>query len=142
MNGQVFVDTGAWYALQVLNDRWHREAVATLKKAVARGTPLVTTNEVVGETYTLLLKTHGHSAAWRFVDSLQRSSRLQLARVDDGAEREAWELLRRFADQAFSFVDGTSFAFMRKHRMRHAFAFDRHFAAAGFLRIPLDGEVP
>jgi predicted nucleic acid-binding protein len=27
---------------------------------------------------------------------------------------------------------------MRAERIRHAFAFDQHFAAAGFTRIPLD----
>jgi predicted nucleic acid-binding protein len=35
-------------------------------------------------------------------------------------------------------VDATSFAFMRAERIRHAFAFDSHFATAGFLRVPVD----
>jgi predicted nucleic acid-binding protein len=35
-------------------------------------------------------------------------------------------------------VDGTSFALMRRRKIRHAFAFDRHFASAGFIRVPLD----
>jgi len=34
-----------------------------------------------------------------------------------------------------------SFAVMRAERMRHAFAFDQHFAAAGFTRIPADVPV-
>ena len=42
------------------------------------------------------------------------------------------------ADQEFSFVDATSFAVMRGERIRHAFAFDQHFATAGFTRIPVD----
>jgi predicted nucleic acid-binding protein len=35
-------------------------------------------------------------------------------------------------------VDATSFALMRAEHLRHAFAFDSHFATAGFLRVPLE----
>jgi hypothetical protein len=31
---------------------------------------------------------------------------------------------------------------MRQQRIRHAFAFDAHFATAGFLRIPMDVRPP
>jgi uncharacterized protein len=44
----------------------------------------------------------------------------------------------RFKDHPLSFVDATSFAVMRQQRIQHAFAFDAHFVAAGFLRIPQD----
>jgi hypothetical protein len=30
---------------------------------------------------------------------------------------------------------------MRMERIRHAFAFDHHFASAGFLRVPVDVPV-
>jgi uncharacterized protein len=43
-----------------------------------------------------------------------------------------------FADHPFSLVDATSFAVMRQQRIQHAFAFDAHFATAGFLRLPQD----
>jgi predicted nucleic acid-binding protein len=45
-------------------------------------------------------------------------------------------LLHRYAEHPFSFVDGTSFAVMRHERIQHAFAFDTHFAIAGFVRVP------
>jgi predicted nucleic acid-binding protein len=50
----VFVDTGAWYAVQVADDEWHRDAGETLHGIVAGPHVLVTSNRVVGETYTLL----------------------------------------------------------------------------------------
>lgn len=140
MSREVFVDTGAWFALQVPDDAWHAPAAFALQRILGQGRTLLTTNLVVGETYSLLVRTHGHAAAWRFLDVLARSPRLQRIHVDTKAEQEAYELLRRFADQAFSYVDGTSFAVMRRRRLREAFAFDRHFATAGFLRIPVDVE--
>lgn len=138
MSGELFVDTGAWYALQVPDDDHHEEAARTLRDIVQGGLSLRTTNLVIGETYTLLVMTHGHAAAWRFLEGLDRSARLKPIHVDPAIEREAYALLRRFSDQRFSYVDGTSFAAMRKHRVRRAFAFDRHFATAGFVRVPLD----
>jgi predicted nucleic acid-binding protein len=58
--------------------------------------------------------------------------------VTEAVERQADDLLHRYADHPFSFVDATSFALRRQQRIRHAFACDRHFATASFLRIPGD----
>jgi predicted nucleic acid-binding protein len=142
MASEVFVDTGAWYAVQVPDDRWHTEATAALRALFAQGLTLVTTNLVVGETYSLLRRTHDHAAAFRFVDALEKSARLLRIHVDEATERSAYDLLRRFQDQRFSFVDGTSFAVMRRRKLRVAFAFDVHFATAGFVRIPVDEKEP
>jgi len=40
--------------------------------------------------------------------------------------------LARFADQRFSLIDAVSFEVMRREKLTHAFAFDRHFEVAGF----------
>lgn len=141
MSSALFVDTGAWYAALSPTDKWHDEAARLLKGVSKRKVSLVTSNLVVGETYTLLVVTRGHDAAWRFMDVLGLSARLEIARVEPEIEREAWAILKRFSDQDFSFVDGTSFALMRKRKLQRAFAFDRHFATAGFVRVPRDAPL-
>jgi len=138
---RVFVDTGAWYALQVSDDERHSAAVATLEALVAAPHVLVTTNQVIGETYTLLRITCGHAPALRFLDGLEETRRLERIFVSQAVEARAYRLLRQYADQEFSFVDATSFAVMRAERMRHAFAFDQHFATAGFARVAVDVPV-
>jgi predicted nucleic acid-binding protein len=138
MTPGIFVDTGAWYALQVPTDRWHGEAVGVLKRSIESKRALITSKLILGETYTLLLKTHGHSVAWRFRDAVMLSPRLELVSIDDDTEKEAWSWLRKYSDQAFSYVDATSFALMKRRRLRHAFAFDAHFRVAGFTRVPID----
>jgi predicted nucleic acid-binding protein len=137
---RVFVDTGAWFAVQVPDDEWHGKAVGTLRALLAGASALVTTNHVIGETYTLLRIVCGHAAAVRFLDHLEDTRRLERIFVHHETEARACRLLRQHADQDFSFVDATSFAVMRAERIRHAFAFDRHFSTAGFPRIP--GDVP
>jgi len=138
---RVFVDTGAWFAVQASDDEWHGSAVGTLRALLAGPRALVTTDHVVGETYTLLRVVSGHAAAVRFLDYLEESRRLERIFVDQDTEGRALRLLRQHADQDFSFVDATSFAVMRAEKVRHAFAFDHHFSIAGFLRVPVDVPV-
>jgi predicted nucleic acid-binding protein len=136
--GRVFVDTSAWFAVQVTDDAHHDAASRTLPLVVESCQALVTTNLIVGETYTLLRVTKGYREARRFLDRLGQSRRLERAVITEHLERQAYEILHRYAEHAFSFVDATSFALMRMQRIQHAFAFDVHFRTAGFLRVPVD----
>jgi len=43
--------------------------------------------------------------------------------------------LVRFPDQRFSLTDAVSFEVMRRERISHAFAFDKHFETAGFALV-------
>lgn len=136
--GRVFVDSGAWFAVQVTDDAEHESARTNFPLLLDRCRSLVTSNAVVGETYTLLRLTKGYREAKRFLDKIAHSRKLERLFVSEAVEWLAYDLLERFSDHAFSFVDATSFALMRQQRIRHAFAFDAHFATAGFLRIPGD----
>lgn len=136
--GRVFVDTGAWFAIQATDDTHHEAARRTLPAIVQASQSLVTSNLIVGETYTLLRLSKGYREAKRFLDTLSQSTRLERVFITESLEQQAYEILHRYSDHPFSFVDATSFALMRQQRIRHAFAFDSHFATAGFLRIPGD----
>ena len=135
---RIFVDTGAWFALQVVDDRYHILARESFPKLLKSYQTLVTTNHVIGETYTLLRTAKGFQAAWRFLETLKQSPRVQRIFVSSKIEQEAYLLLHRYSEHPFSFVDGVSFCIMKKEAIAHAFAFDRHFATACFTRIPLD----
>jgi predicted nucleic acid-binding protein len=45
---------------------------------------------------------------------------------------QAWEYFRRADLHKLSAVDATSFAIMKRTKIRLAYAFDHHFAMAGF----------
>lgn len=127
-----FVDTSFWVALQLARDANHETARALWQET---GEPLLTTNHVVGETWTFLRRRAGHVAALRFVDAVSRSPRLAIERVSEAVENEAWTWLRRHDEHDYSFVDATSFAAMRRRRIRVAMAFDGDFQAAGFVEL-------
>jgi predicted nucleic acid-binding protein len=45
---------------------------------------------------------------------------------------QAWEYFRRADLHELSAVDATSFAIMKRSRIRLAYTFDHHFAVVGF----------
>ena len=132
---KVFVDTSAWYALQVTDDTHHQTAKAIFSHLFKKYQIFLTSNHVIGETYTLLRTSRGYKVARRFMDILRQSPRLEAYFATLQIEREALKLLHQYRDHPFSFVDGVSFCIMLKEGIREAFAFDSHFAIAGFNRI-------
>jgi predicted nucleic acid-binding protein len=97
---------------------------------------LVTTNLVVGEAYILIRRAAGHPAAMRFLQALGQTTRLARVYSDASLEEEAEKILHRYADHAFSFTDAVSFVLMQRRGIAEAFAFDKHFAIAGFSLLP------
>lgn len=139
MSGKfVFVDTGAWYALQVTDDANHPRAKEYLPWILEHFQGLITSNHVIGETYTLLRVSRGYDKAKRFLDSVRQSPRLAVHLASYASERKAFAFLDKYRDHPFSFVDGVSFAIMREKRIEDAFAFDVHFRIAGFKRVGID----
>ena len=131
----VFVDTSGWYALTADRDVNHTVAARRFRRATERGRTVITTNHVVGESYTLLLRRLGPRAAHAFLQHMRTSSLVQRTFVPESWEEEAAQLLEHYADQPFSYVDATSFVTMRLLGIREALAFDRDFFIAGFTSI-------
>lgn len=127
-----FADTSFWFGLQERRDRRHEQARALVARGVGR---VVTTNQVVGETWTLLRRRAGHPAAVGFLDRLGALPDVEVVHVDDATEAAAWRWLRSRPEREYSFVDATSFAVMRRRRIREALAFDGDFNAAGFVEV-------
>ncbi|MGH3769058.1 MAG: type II toxin-antitoxin system VapC family toxin [Pseudonocardiaceae bacterium] len=127
-----FVDTSFWVALFFERD-CHHDAARELWSGNSGA--LLSTNHVMGETWTFIRRRRGHADAVRVVDAMAGSRRVTVVRVEQDAEDEAWEWLRRHDDREYSFVDATSFAVMRRRRLREALAFDNDFTSAGFIEV-------
>jgi predicted nucleic acid-binding protein len=126
-----FVDTSYWVALRLRRDHKHQDAVRLWRP----GQALLTTNHVVGETWTFLRRRDGHPSAVAFLDAVESADWLTVVHVDAGMEREARAWLRQHDERAYSFVDATSFVVMRRERLGDALAFDDDFSAAGFVEV-------
>jgi len=63
------------------------------------------------------------------------SGHVGVSGVSEQMEAEALIWLRQRDEREYSFVDATSFAIMRRRRMREALAFDGDFSAAAFVEL-------
>ena len=132
----IFVDTSFWVALRNKKDQHHQEAIELLQ--VRGNDSLVTTNHVRGESWTYLRRKVGHQSAVDFLDALEQSPRITVTMVSPDIEVSAIKWLRRHDERSYSFVDATSFSFMKQQKVAEALAFDGDFSAGGFteLRVP------
>ena len=128
----LFVDTSGWYALTDTRDSGHGAAARRFRRATGNRRRIVTTNYVVGESYTLIMGRFGPRTAQAFLGRVRSSSILQRVHVVDEWEDEAERLLVQYHDQRFSYVDATSFVTMRRLGIHEALAFDADFVTAGF----------
>lgn len=95
----------------------------------------MTTNHVRGETWTWLRSRTWHARAVEFLDSLEQRGHVQVENVPEEFEDDALRWLRQHDEREYSFVDATSFAYMRARGIQEALAFDGNFAAAGFTEL-------
>ena len=129
----IFVDSSFWIGLVFPRD--NRHAAALYLQRTYADERLVTSNHVRGETWTVLRRRVGHHIAVRALDLLDTAARLRVEVVSRELEEEALRWLRRHDERAYSFVDATSFALMRRLKIREALAFGGDFAAAGFVEL-------
>jgi uncharacterized protein len=132
-----FADTSWWVAWSLPGDGRHRDALALLAH-LGPTEQVLTTNLIVGETWTFLRRKDGHAAALAYldrIDLLEEEAKLAVHRVTARQEDKAWNWLRKHDERPYSFVDAASFQVMRDRRLREALAFDQDFAAAGFLEL-------
>jgi predicted nucleic acid-binding protein len=129
----IFVDTSFWAALRNPKDAHRGQAVALWRCHAQQ--PLLTSNHVIGETWTLLRRRADHRRAVEFLTAVDASARVAVQHVGAQTELRALDWLRRHDEREYSFVDATSFALMREMRIGEALAFDGDFAAAGFLEL-------
>ena len=137
MTREIFVDAAAWLALAHSRDAFHQAAVDTFAAVLRRGDYQVTTNLVAAEAYILIRQRISHVAGMRFLETLHSSKQIIKVCSDVDTEAVAEAILRRHADQDFSFTDAVSFAVMRQRNIAEAFSFDHHFLTAGFALVPI-----
>jgi predicted nucleic acid-binding protein len=133
---RVFLDTSAFVALRNRAEREHEAARAALAALVAERALLFTSNYVFAETYTALLVRVGRPEAIEWGRRFRASEAIELVRIDESVEEDAWSILESHSDKTWSYVDATSFALIQRERSTDAFAFDRHFVQRGLTIVP------
>jgi predicted nucleic acid-binding protein len=132
----IFVDTSAFVALRNEDEAEHERARKTLAELLAAGATLFTSNYVFAETYTALMVRVGREEAIEWGRRFRASGAIDLVRLDEEIESDAWAILEQHADKRWSYVDATSFALIERGGGGEAFAFDAHFGQRGLRVLP------
>ncbi len=129
----LFLDTSGWYAALQPRELKHAVARERLQSAATSGARLVTTSLVIAEMHATFLRRAGTRAGHQFLDVAFAPGVYEIAYPGEetvAVARDTW--IRKFTDQSFSLCDAVSFEVMRRERITHALAVDRHFTVAGF----------
>ena len=128
----MFVDSGAWIALAASRDPLHGRACEQWDELRSGGTKLHTSVPVVIETFTFLDRNANRDVALAWKQSLYRQGSVKILACELRDLDQSWDYFKRSDLHKLSAVDATSFAIMRRLRIRCAFTFDHHFAVVGF----------
>jgi len=128
----VFVDSGAWIALALTRDPLHAQAREQWDLLRGAGGRLHTSVPVVIETFTFLDRNANRDVALTWKESLYNPSIVKILPCELRDLEQSWEYFRRADLYKLSAVDATSFAIMKRARIRLAYTFDHHFAVVGF----------
>ena len=135
------VDTGMFFAYYYQPAEHHLRARETLDK-IASGElpygPLFTTQAVLSELATLLLRKSTHDEAVRAVSEIRDSESFNQLVVDRITFDTALEQFEQYNDQTISFVDHTTAVLAVERDIDHVLGFDADFQTLGFTRVPVD----
>jgi len=128
----VFVDSGAWIALAFARDPLHASAREQWDILLGAGARLCTSVPVVIETFTFLDRNANRDVALAWRSALYSKGAVKILPCELSDLEHAWQYFQRSDLHKLSAVDATSFVIMKRMGIRIAYAFDRHFAMAGF----------
>ena len=128
----VFVDSGAWIALALSKDPLHGQARVQWDLLRGAGAKLHTSIPVVIETFTFLERNANQDVALTWKGSIYEPGTVKILPCELRDLEQSWAYFRRRDLHKLSAVDATSFAIIKRARIRLAFAFDHHFAMAGY----------
>jgi uncharacterized protein len=128
----VFVDSGAWIALALSRDPLHARAREQWDLLRGAGAKLHTSVPIVIETFTFLDRNANRDVALAWKDSIIQPGLLDILPCELRDLQQSWDYFRRSDLHKLSAVDATSFAIMKRARIRLAYTFDHHYSVVGF----------
>ena len=140
---RVFIDTSAWLAVADPAHEHHEAAADYYLRLIRGGDNLVTSSDVLTETYARFERCAGAEGAKRFgeaVSSARHQGLLQTVAVNSEIARRAWDIFERYNGRLSSFLRCTSFVIAGRLGIQDVFSFDADFAAIGFRVWPQQGD--
>jgi predicted nucleic acid-binding protein len=135
---KLFVDTWGWVAVADRKDAGHDAATKIFQQARRSG-GTITSNFVLDETFTHLIKRRPFEDAWHFTSTVVRSPFIDIQEVTQARFYRTIELRKQFSDKPrISFTDLSSMTIMVELGITDILTADQHFThvGLGFRALP------
>ena len=93
----IFIDTSAFLALENRKDEYHKPALMFRDSLLKSKEPLLTSDYVLDESYTIIRLRAGHTIAVEFGEMIQATGLVEIKYLPKEILREAWHIFKSFA---------------------------------------------
>lgn len=131
---KVFIDSGAFIAYLVRNDRSHEPTVRLFSKQPRSSWS--TSVLVVSETYSWFLHRHGEPAARSFAGLIRALPGLEVLAADADHLREVWRKAEALRGLKLTLVDASALVWLERRDIRTVWGTDHHLACEGATVVP------
>lgn len=139
MNNQVFIDTSAWIAYYLSDETNHIRVKSIIKRLLKERATIFTSNDVIDETVTRLVKTTNSKIVAQFIkvicENIIKNSLTQLW-INEQIQAEAFKLVEKFAEHKLSLTDAATIALVRKYNIDFVVSLDSDFVKVGINTLP------
>ena len=139
MADRAIIDTSAWIAYYLSDDKYHSKIKKILKELIANKIVICTSNDIVDETVTRLIYTTNPRIVKKFIDftreSLRTKNLIELW-IDEQLQQEALALTLKFSEHKLSLTDCTTIALLNRFNIGSLVTLDSDFRKVGISVIP------
>lgn len=139
MSNQIFVDTSAWLAYYLSDETNHIRVKSIIKRLLKERSIVFTSNDVIDETVTRLIKTTNSRVVAQFIkvisENISKNNLTQLW-VDEQIQTEAFKLVEKFSEHKLSLTDATTIALAKKNSIDSVISLDSDFRKVGITTLP------
>jgi predicted nucleic acid-binding protein len=129
---KLFIDTWGWLVLEDSRDPLHRAAAAIYAEAAGVSGNVFTTNFVLDEAITLLIRRRPFEEVARFTRGLLTSPFIEIEEITPARFRRAFDMRLAFRDKPdISFTDLTTMIVAQDLKLTDILSGDRHFLQVG-----------
>jgi predicted nucleic acid-binding protein len=124
-NKKVLIDANYFCALNNVNDALFKKAKNLAVKLADKNYRILTLNYIVSEALTVLSLRVGKKAAVNFGRKMFNNQRIQILRVSDKEEKEAFKIFLKVKNKNFSFVDAVILQILKDEKIDYLLTFDK-----------------
>ena len=127
---KVFIDTGAFIALFVFSEKYHKQISNKYSEYRKQRAQLFTSYYILDELYTRLIYDFGKASTQKAIELLNKSiekEELRVLDIDEVIFKKAQGVLIKFSEHKISLTDATSYVLFKDYSLDEVFTLDDDF---------------